>query len=338
MKALVYTAARQMEIQELPHPRPKPDEILLAVRASGVCGSDQGGFLGRDKRRIPPLVLGHEFSGQILEVGSKVEGVRPGMDVCVYPLVTCGQCRHCAGGQHHRCVHRRLFGLDLQGAFADYLLVPEQCLFPMPPGMTYVQGALAEPLATAIHAVSASANIRGGTGVVFGAGPIGIFHLLAAKHKGAARIAVVERNPHRLEAVRRLNADLVVDPRDVDPVETILDWTAGHGVDFAFDAAGNDLCRQQAIAALASGGTLTLVGLEEETSIVNIRRLQTGELTLRGSYAYTREDFAEALSLLEKGIIPAEELVSEVPLECGLQVFQELTAENPRKIKVVFTM
>ena len=338
MKALVYLGPRQLEIRQLAVPEVGANEILLGVRATGICGSDQGGFLGRDKRRVPPLVLGHEFSGEILKVGTAVARAEPGVAVCVYPFATCGQCQYCLAEQHQRCAHRKLFGLHAPGAFAEYVSVPEECVFPMPDGMTYLEGALVEPLATALHSLERSPPVKGKVVLIFGAGPIGLLQYLVAKHSGAASVAIVEPNGYRRETAQRMGADLTVDPTEGDPVEAVREWTGGRGVDVAFDAAGSGLSREHAIAALAAGGTIVLVGLEDERSALNIRMIQAGELDLRGSYAYTRREFQTALSLLEQRVFPISQFVSEAPLESGPRIFEELTTGETCQIKVVLTM
>lgn len=336
MKALVYTEPRRVAIQELPDPQPKANEVLVRVRAAGVCGSDLDGFLGRSKKRRPPLVLGHEFSGEIVETGKSVSGFRPGERAAIYPLVVCEQCRHCRARQPQRCPQRRLFGLDCHGGLAEYVAAPEECVFRISAGMSYSEGALVEPLANALHVVQKCGEVKGRTGLVYGAGSIGFLVQWMARHRGAQRLAVVDVNPCRLSRLKELGTDLVVNAREQDPVDMVRQWTSGQGVDFAVDAVGHPECRRNTVACTAPGGTVVWIGLAEDLAEIDGRALVTRELELKGSYAYTREDFAQALALLEQKALPVSSFASEVPLEEGQRVFEELASGRSPLLKVIF--
>jgi threonine dehydrogenase-like Zn-dependent dehydrogenase len=260
------------------------------------------------------------------------------MAVAVYPLVTCGQCRYCHSNQHQVCPSRKLFGLDVHGALAEYISVPQECLFPMPAGRTYLEGALTEPFANALHVLERCSGIEGKTGLIYGAGSIGLLVYLAARHLGAKRLAVVDHNPYRLETVRRLGADLVVNSEEQDPVKTILDWSQMAGVDFSVDAVGETVCRKNAMTCTAPKGTMVMVGLVDDLCEIDARLTITRELALKGSYAYTRENFAQALSFIEQRILPTESFVSEALLDQGQQIFEELTSRRSQKTKVIFRL
>ncbi len=298
MRALVYTQPGELRIEDLPMPRIDAHDALLRVRATGICGSDLDGFLGRSKKRIPPLVLGHEFCGEVVEIGAGVTSVSPGQQVAVYPLVSCGQCRYCLTQRHHIYPNRKVYGLDFHGALAEYVSAPEACLFSLPPQMSFVEGALVEPLANAVHVLSRLPALQGLTGVVFGAGPIGMFTLWAAKHYGAARMAAVELNLHRLAKLAELGADFVVDATQQDPAAALNRWTDGMGVDFAVDAVGNSKCRANSVRSMAAGGTAVWIGLNDDAADVDGRSIVTREIEIKGSYAYGFEDFRRALSIL----------------------------------------
>jgi threonine dehydrogenase-like Zn-dependent dehydrogenase len=338
MKALLYTKPHRLELQDLPTPVGKPHEALVRIRAVGVCGSDLDGFLGRSKKRVPPLVLGHEFSGQIEEVGDEVSGFSLGEGVAVYPLIACGQCQYCKIGRHNICPQRKVFGLDFHGGLAEYASVPEECLFRIPPTMTYTEAALVEPLANAVHVMGRCPDVEDQTGLVYGCGPIGLFVFLTAKHFGARRLAVVDLNPRRLAVVKDLGADLVVNASEQRPVDAILEWTGGRGVDFAVDAVGNSICRQNAIACTAFGGTMVWIGLGEDICEIDGRAIVTRELEVKGSYAYAKQDFARAIALLEQKVIPITSFISEARLDQGQSVFGELTSGRTAMMKVIFKL
>lgn len=336
MKALVYTAPRRLELQDLPEPPVKPNECRVRVRAAGVCGSDLDGFLGRSKKRVPPLVLGHEFSGEIVEIGREISDFRVGDSVAVYPLVTCGQCIYCRGGRNQICQNRKIYGLDFNGALAEYVSAPRQCLFRLPAGMSFVEGALVEPLANALHVMVNYPVVDGQTGLVYGAGPIGLFIFMVAKYLGARRLAVVDLNPHRLRILKELGADLVLDASERDPVESVLQWSEGRGVDFAVDAVGRPICRQNTLACTAPGGRIVWIGLGEDLCEIDGRVVVTRELEIKGSYAYGLQDFARSIAMIEQRVLPLTSFISESPLEQGQAVFEELASGNSSLMKSVF--
>jgi L-iditol 2-dehydrogenase len=336
MKALVYTAPRRLEMLDLADPVPKEGEVLVRVRATGVCGSDLHGFLGRSKKRVPPLVLGHEFSGEVAANQPGLSGIRPGDAVAVYPIISCGACEFCASEREHLCPARRVYGLDFHGGLAEYAAVPGRCLFPIPASMSFAEGSLVEPLANAVHVVKRSADVRGKTGLVYGAGPIGMLCAFAAKQRGARVVTMVDRNARRLAQLKDLAADTTIDSSAQDPVATLLDQTGGRGVDFAIDAVGNAECRQNSIACTASGGTVICIGLEEEVCSVDTRPVVTRELDVKGAYAYSRSDFAEALSMLDRKLLPWNRVVTKAGLAQGQAIFDDLASGHSSILKAVF--
>jgi len=338
MKALVYTGPHRVELQELPDPSIKRDEVLIRVRAVGVCGSDLDGFLGKSKKRIPPLVLGHEFSGEIVEIGRGVSSFRSGEAVAVYPLVSCGECRYCRSHRCHICPQRKVFGLDFHGALSEYVAVPQQCLFRIPSGLSFLEAALIEPLANAVHVLSKCPSVPDQTGLVYGVGPIGVLVYLVARHVGARLLAVVDCNPQRLGILKNLGADLTVNSSEQNPVETILAWTQGGGVDFSVDAVGHSICRKNAIACTASGGTVIWIGLAGDVCEIDGRAVVTREVEIRGSYAYGRDDFTRSISLLQQGLVPLKPLVSEVQMEQGQQLFEDLASGRTSVMKAIFVI
>jgi len=237
MKALVYTAPRQLRMLDLPDPSPKPGEVLIRIRAAGVCGSDLHGFLGRSRKRVPPLVLGHEFTGEVAD-GGQAAGFGTGDEVAVYPIIGCGVCGYCANDRENLCPSKRVYGLDLHGGLAEYVCAPARCLFRLPGGMSFLEGSLIEPLANAVHVLKRLPDVRGQSGLIYGAGPIGMLCAFVAMQFGARRVAVVDRNPHRLASMNYLGVNRAVDATREDPVRTILEWSGGNGVDFSIDAVG----------------------------------------------------------------------------------------------------
>jgi L-iditol 2-dehydrogenase len=338
MKALVYTAPHRLELQDLATPSIKPDEALVRIRAVGVCGSDLHGFLGKSKKRIPPLVLGHEFCGEVAEVGNQVAGFKPGDPVVVYPLIGCGQCRFCRSRQENICPDRKVYGLDFHGGLAEYVSVPGHCLFQMPGEMSFLEGSLVEPLANAIHVMEKCGDVAGQTGVVIGAGPIGLLSFWEARQLGADKLAIVDINPRRLETIMDLGPDLVIDASKQEPVRTILDWTHGQGVDFSIDAVGSSVCRSNSVGCTAMGGTVVWIGLEEDLCEIDSRAVVTREVQIRGTYAYTKANFTGAISLLETKALPYRTFTRIADFTDGQTIFDDLASGRSSITKAVFML
>jgi len=335
MKALVYTEPMKLELLEISEPRLGTGDVFVRVQACGVCGSDLHGFRGTSRKRVPPLVLGHEFSGDVIERSNSTR-FDTGLMAAVYPLLCCGECRYCGSGHENLCPSRRVFGLDLHGGLAEFVAVPEECVFPLPSGMTHVEGTLVEPLANALHVVNRIPDVRGATGLIYGAGPIGLLSLFAAKEAGVARMAVVDRNQHRLRTALEFGAELAIDASQQDPVKVVQDWTDRYGVDFSVDAVGTDLCRHKTAACTAPAGTVVCIGLDQEICSVDTRPFVVRELDVRGAYAYTRREFAKALEILATRKFPYKAFVTTSNIHAGQRMFEELVEGQSTIVKAVF--
>jgi threonine dehydrogenase-like Zn-dependent dehydrogenase len=221
---------------------------------------------------------------------------------------------------------------------AEYAAVPRDCVFSLPADMTLVEGALVEPLANALHVLERCTPLEGKTGLVYGAGPIGLMVFWAAKRLGAGRLAVVDLNPNRLELMKSLGADLTLLASKETLIDTIVSWSGGDGVDFGVDAVGVPVCRRNTLACTARGATAVWIGLAGDVAEVDARDVVTREITIHGSYAYRKENFARAISLLAQKTFPVAEVVSECPLEEGQQIFEALTSTDSKLMKAVFRL
>jgi threonine dehydrogenase-like Zn-dependent dehydrogenase len=337
MKALVYTAPHQVEIQTCPDPKPKPDEAVLRVRASGVCGSDVLGFLGKSKKRVPPLILGHEMAGEVVETGSAVRDLAVGTRVAVFPLFTCGTCGPCRRGRTSVCPNRVLLGMNLPGGFAEYVAVPRAYLYPLPAGMDFLSGSMVEPLATSLNFFDH--HVRGPieSAVVFGAGTQGILALQGAKVAGAKKLLIVDVNDARLEAARRVGATHAVNGKTADAVAAILEATGGEGCDVAVDTAGLTATRQQAVRTAARGGMVGLIGLHDAVSEFDCMDLINREVAVHGVYAYPASSFRHSLDLIARKQVDVTSWVREFPLEEGQRLFERLTTQPGDLVKASLT-
>lgn len=329
MRALLYTAPNTMIWTEAPRPRTAPGEVLVAVRAVGICGSDMHAWHGHDDRRPPPLILGHEAAGLI------AEGPRAGARVAVNPLVIDPDCPVARAGRPHLSPSRQIISMPARpGAFCDYVALPERNLLPVPDGLSLRAAALTEPLAVAWHAVHLGLRhlaqpARVVRVLVQGGGAIGVGAALVARHLGAAAVTVAE--PH---AGRR--ARVAAEPG----IETIDPGAPGaepgpDAVDLVIDAVGAEATRRAASRLVRPGGVIVHVGLLPGAAGYDIRRITLQEITLTGAYCYTPEEFAATLAVLAAGGFGALGWVETRPLAEGARAFADLDAGRVDAAKIV---
>src|SRR5215510_12079488 len=277
MKALVYTAPHKVEKQSYPDPSPRSDEVVVRVRAAGVCGSDLLGFLGKSKKRVPPLILGHEIGGEVASFGSAVTDLKVGQRVAIMPLITCGACVPCRRGRNSICEKRVLLGMNVAGGFAEYTVAPRACIYAVPEKMDFLSASMVECLATPANFFEN--HVRGPveSAAVFGAGTQGILALQMAKVRGATRIFVVDVQEARLAVAERLGSR-PIHAKKSDPVAAILEATGGQGCDVVVDAAGYTPTRQQGQKVVARGGVLALVGLSDPATEFDVMDIINREL------------------------------------------------------------
>ena len=338
MKALVYRGPRSLAVEEIDRPGFHPDEVLLHVDATGICGSDVHGYLGLTGRRIPPMIMGHEFCGTVAEVGAEVSGFRAGDRAAVVPVLACGSCRFCREGHENLCTDRRLFGvMACNGSMAEYLNVPARLLHRMPGGMRPEIGAMVEPAAVALHAASrAGAQLEGAAVMVVGAGPIGLLLVGMVKQWRPRLVVVSDLSDRRLDLARRMGADATVNPSSQEVGTALSEQTGGEGVDVSFEAVGAAPAVEQALAVLRPRGSCVWVGNSQRVVPVDMQAGVTRELSILGSYVYTPTEFGEALQLLARGALDVRPIISRtVALERGPEMFAALADPSAGLVKVV---
>jgi threonine 3-dehydrogenase len=264
MQAVVKPkAAPGIEMREVPVPAPGPGEVLVRVQTTSVCGTDLHIYNWDPwaKGRIhPPLIPGHEFSGAVAGVGRGVTTVREGDPVSAEMHVACGKCLQCRTGLAHVCQHVRILGVDADGAFAGYAIIPESNIWKLSPSIPHDYASLLDPLGNAVHAVLAG-PIAASTVAVTGCGAIGLFSIAVAKACGAARIYAIEVNAHRRQVAAEMGADLVLDPTADHAEKKILEATGGTGVDVLLEMSGNPEAMRLGFALLRTGGRASLLGI-----------------------------------------------------------------------------
>jgi L-iditol 2-dehydrogenase len=340
MKALVLTDYRKLELQDLPKPDPKPDEVLIRVEACGVCGSDVHGFDGSTGRRIPPLVMGHEAAGTVADIGSQVSGLRVGQRVTFDSTVSCGHCFFCQRGQINLCDNRQVLGVSCgdyrrAGAFAEFVSVPARILYPLPDSLSFEKAAMIEAISVGVHAVALTPIALNDTVTVVGTGMIGLLTLQAAKLAGARRIIAVDVDDGRLATAQSMGATDLVNAKKTSVPSAVRELTGGRGADAAFECVGTTVTISSAIESTRKGGTVTLVGNIAPKIELALQSVVTRQIRLQGSCASSGE-IPACIDLLASGAIQVEPMLSAfAPLEEGANWFERLYNHEANLMKVV---
>ena len=342
VKALVLTEYNHFEIQDVPEPQVGPEEVLIQVKACGICGSDVHGMDGSSGRRQPPIIMGHEASGVIAQVGQRVSGWEAGDRVTFDSTIWCGKCHFCAMGRVNLCDNRRVLGVSCDefrqdGAYAEYVAVPENIVFRLPDGLSFEQAAMVEPVSVAVHGVQRVPVRLCDTGVVVGTGMIGLLVVQALRAAGCGRILAVDVDPARLELASRLGADEGFSPKDTDVVAEVLRRTNGRGADVVMEAVGMPHTVTTAIASVRKGGSVGLVGNLTPEVQLPLQAVVTREITLFGSCASSGE-YPACLEMIARGTIQVDPLTSAVaPLDDAPAWFDRLYKGEAGLMKVILT-
>lgn len=340
MQALVLVASNRLEVQDRPLPRLGDDELLVKVAACGICGSDVHGMDGSTGRRRPPIVMGHEAAGVVVEMGEGVKGWARGDRVTFDSTIYCGACWFCRRGRINLCDHRRVLGVSCDeyrrdGAFAQYVAVPQRILYRLPDAVTFEHAAMVEPLSVALHAVGRTRICLDDTAVVVGAGMIGLLVIQALRVAGCGQILAVDLDPQRVELACRLGADAGLQSDRLDMPAEVLRRTGNRGADLVYEVVGVSPTVHMAAACLRKGGQLALIGNLAPQVDFPLQAAVTRELTFRGSCASCGE-YPACLDLMARGAIDLGPLISAVaPLAEGPEWFHRLRAGGEGLIKVI---
>jgi len=335
VRSLVWTDISKMEVEERPKPTPHPGWVLVAVKKSGICGSEIGAFLGHNELRRPPLVMGHEFSGTVVELGTDVSKDWEGQLVTVNPLLACGHCRQCRLGHGHLCHERKIIGIDLPGSYADYVAVPAANLYKVD---NAVEGALVEPLACGVRGASLSGAEVGDSVMVIGAGTIGLMAQRVLKAKGVGQCIVVDTNPTRLRWATKWGATAVLNPKNDDVNAFVKEATAGEGVDSVIDAVGSGETRSEAVRSVRRGGKVVFMGLHEGSSSLPGNEIVRTEKQVIGSFSYSDEDFRRAVALANENFLDVAGGWLDIRgLDAGQMSFMEQTTATAPFSKILLS-
>ncbi len=335
MRAAVQEKPNLLTIKEIPVPSIGPADVLIQVKVTGICGTDDSIYSGAYSSQFLPMVPGHEFSGVVAEVGDAVTNVKPGDRVTADINMSCGTCFYCRRGQKLMCPQFHQLGIHCDGSYAEYVKAPAELVHILPDNLSFYQGAFVEPVSCVIHSAKAMKMEIGANIAVIGSG-LGILHALLAKQRGASLVMLIGTNEHRLQVARRMGVECIINPKDGDPVAKVKELTDGRGADYVVEAVGTPDTYRQAIAMSRPGGTIAAFGITGEQDTVEIKPFDfvLGERNLVGSCAGVGRDWVDALALLESGRIQPDPMFSlQVPLEELASAILELRS-NKNLIKV----
>lgn len=341
MKALVFHGARDLRYEDVPKPEPKANEVLVRMRAVSICGSDLSGFKGGNPMRVPPLIMGHEFSGEIAELGKGVTCLKVGDRVGVVTNLFCKTCEDCKNGLGNVCDNRYIIGTTMaagsyNGAMAEYVVAPAEKIMHLPDRVSFNECACVEPLSISLRGTKHAGDVKGKTVAVFGSGPIGLLGVACMKNAGAKNIIAIDLVDQRLVKAKEMGATHTINSKE-DVYKITRGLTNGVGVDCVFDAAGVEQTINTGIEIVRNGGKIIMVGMASAKINIELKHAICKEIKFLGSYMYTTE-MNEGLDILIAGGIDVKKIITSVyPLSEGARIFEELASGKTSDIKVILT-
>jgi L-iditol 2-dehydrogenase len=345
MIAVIYKGKKKVNVENVPVPEISDDEILLKIKAASICGTDlkimeYGHFKNPDDK---PIILGHEFSGEIVEIGEKVKNLKKGLRIVIAPNIGCGHCRECISGFTNLCEDYEAFGISIDGAFAEFVRVPSQYIaqgniFVLPDSMTFEEGALVEPLSAAFNGIEAACINLSDIVLVIGAGPMGILNMILAKLKGAQKVIVSEIIPERIKIAEKLGADYVINPVKQDLKSTLIKLTSSRGPDVIITAVSSVKAQEESLDIIARRGRIVLFGgLPKGKDTINFKSntVHYRQVIVTGTTGSSIAQYKRSLELAESKKVDLKNLISKK------FKFQELdkalvAAASPDNLKVLF--
>jgi L-iditol 2-dehydrogenase len=334
MKQATMTAPGQIEIRQAPVPSPGPQQVLLKIQRIGVCGSDIHVYHGKHPYTSYPVVQGHEFSALVAAVGPGVQNIAVGDKVTAMPQIVCGRCGPCLRGDEHICDALRVQGFQAPGCAQELWVTAAEKIVKLPDAFSFEQGALVEPVSVAVHAIARAGQLQGRRAVVLGAGPIGNLVAQAARAAGAS-VLITDLSDHRLEIARRCGLLETSNPGVEDLATASRRVFGEQGFDLAFECVGVEATLDAAVANLAKGGRLIVVGVFGDKPRVDLGLVQDRELSIAGTLMYQRPDYEQAVAWIASGDIVTEPLMSEhFALDQYMDAYRFIDRERERTMKV----
>jgi len=333
MKAGLYKGASKVKFEKVARPILKENELLVKVNYAGICGTDMMIYSGAHPRAEAPLVLGHEFVGEVEDPGKS--NYKAGKTVAINPLINCNTCQPCLLGNYHICDNLKYLGIDCPGGFAEYIAVPIDNVFELDENINLQEGALLEPIAVAVHTVRRSKLKVGDTVAILGAGPIGILIALLAKQAGAEKVIITDISSYRLGIAKGYGFQ-VVNALEENVVKIIHEETNSNGADVVFEVAGGQVTVNQMIQAIKSQGEIMVVSVFKEAPKVNLAQMHFRELSLNTTRCFTKSDFVKAIKILSSHEIDFKQIISHIlPLE-EIEKGFDIMNKSEESMKVLF--
>jgi threonine dehydrogenase-like Zn-dependent dehydrogenase len=346
MLAAVYHNPGDIRVEEVERPSIGEEEALLRVKAASICGTDLR-IYSSGHFKIPPgtsRILGHEFAGEVAEVGSMVKSLTPGMRIAIAPNIGCGVCEQCIQGHNHLCPIYEAFGISLDGAFSEYMLIPKEAIrqgniVPLPEGVSFEEAALNEPFSCCYNGSRACRIGPGDSVLIIGAGPIGIMHLFLAFLSGASKVIISEVIEERLTEALELGADLVINPAKEDLPTAIGEVTDGRGVDVVIVATPSPAAQEQALDLAAPLGRINFFGgLPQGREFIsfNSNRVHYEQLVVTGTTGSSNHQYRKSMEIIASGRVDLSPLITACfPLSEVEEAFK--LAASKKAMKVLIT-
>ncbi|MHB1628807.1 MAG: zinc-dependent alcohol dehydrogenase [Bacilli bacterium] len=335
MKQALLSAAEQIAVCTAQEPVAGERDVVLRVDHVGICGSDIHAYYDRHPFIQLPIVLGHEATGVVASIGSQVSRLAVGDRIVIEPTLACGQCERCLSGRPHICDRLRVVGCQFPGAFAEYVVIPEENAIPLPDHVSLQHGAMVEPLAVGVRACRRGGVAEGSTVCIVGAGTIGIMTAVAARELGAARVVLLDVSPVKCSLAQRMGFEAVCNA-GAAPQTLLRDLFGAKGPDTMLECVGVASSLRFCVEGAPKGGRIVIVGVFEEDVTAPMALVQDRELELLGTLMYTRADFLEALSWMAAGRIDAQLLITRVfPLAEAAQAFAFIRDQKGSAVKVM---
>jgi 2-desacetyl-2-hydroxyethyl bacteriochlorophyllide A dehydrogenase len=343
MKAAIIKGPHKIEVEDRPVPVPGPGEVLVKIGSVGICGSDVHGFLGLSgKRRLPGLIMGHEASGEIAEIGPGIQDWKKGDRVSIDPQQACGTCLQCRRGWANLCDNMAAIGSSMRnfknGAMCEYMILIEKQLYKIPDNMSYNEGAMLDPVSNALHVLIRAQMEIGDTIAIIGTGVIGLLMVQIAKLIGAGKIIAIDASEWRLNMAKDFGADVLIDSRNSNTVDAIMAETNGRGADIVVEAVGLPITYQNAINSVKKRGKVLALGFRDPEIPIPIQPLLFREITIIGNGGFVFE-IPTFINLVSTGKISVKPMIThEFPLQDVQQAFELLadaSGSGSRALKVM---
>jgi len=329
----------EIEFNDVPIPQIKSDEVLVKIMKIGICGSDIHVFHGKHPYTSYPVVQGHEVSGVIEKLGTNVTNFKEGDQVTIQPQVVCGKCYPCTHGDYHICDELAVMGFQTTGTASEYFVVQADKVLKLPLNISLDEGAMVEPMAVAVHALSRGGDVKDKNVLVLGAGPIGNLVAQTAKGQGAKSVMITDLSDYRLKLAKECGIDYCINTKNEDLTRAIADNFGANKADLILECVGINVTMEQAISNARKGTDIIVVGVFGDKAMVDLGLLQDRELRLIGTLMYQERDYIRAIELIEQGKIKLKPLITNYfDFKDYLKAYEYIEEKKDQVMKVIINI